>query len=697
MTTAESSGPAAGQRYVRRSSLATRLEESGVSAALTRHEVLLAGVFSLVLGFGILGLHVVDGAFYTDDWAFAAIRDAHSGLDLFRAFGSASGGRPALGIYLPAVFALFGLNAHLHLAWAAILTAALGFGVYLVLRMVNLPRLAAAAVAALLIVFPFSDAVKLWATASAIQWSLVIYVAGVVSALRGFGRVGTRAVALHSASLALYVISMLTYESTVGLIACTVGAYFVKTTPRAAIARWIVDIAALVATVEVVITRTAKTVHHSLGDQLHHAHLIFQQGVVLMGHVLSPWAIQVEGRRTLAVALFIVCGAAWLTFGRGALHVRAGQVALGAVSGTVIVAICAGRHVLAAVSVAIAGGVAWVVLGQDVERRNRVRQGLLLAVAGVVGIAAGYVAYIPTDDYYSPYGTEGLNRVNAAASIGYVMLTVGLVATLAAVLFRSATVQAAVIGLVMVALFAGYARTLVRDELLWDRAGQYERAAVAEISRAVPQPLRSGTVYVWDERTSLTPQLPVFNSTWDLPNAMGIAWGMKRSARVFPMLDTTVFRCGRARMFPTEGLYGPSYGTKYGDGIFVAPMLSRGALVGSQSQCRQLVTRLATPRVAYEGLPLTLTAGEPVHLAVTVALGRQPLDALSLHFQIGSRSQGVGCDPITLPSGLAQCWLTVPPALRGQQPLSVDFGGDASLRAAHLYRAVRVRPPPVSS
>jgi len=126
--------------------------------------------------------------------------------------------------------------------------------VYLLLRQLGLAIGHAAAIAALVLTFPFSDSVWLWGVLSLSSLAIAAFLLGLVLALRALQSRGRRALALHGASLALYLLSVVSYE-VVAVAGCLTGLLYLRVVGlRRARARWALD-AAMIA-VTLAITRT---------------------------------------------------------------------------------------------------------------------------------------------------------------------------------------------------------------------------------------------------------------------------------------------------------------------------------------------------------------------------------------------------------------------------------------------------------
>jgi hypothetical protein len=614
------------------------------SGPLTWVEIAVSSLLLALLAGGALATHVSHGYFYTDDWAFARVFDRNKGFGLIHAFASATPGRPVLAVYFPTVYAMFGLHPALHLAWAAALTVIVAVGVFAVLRELGLPTIHSWMVGGLLVVFPFSDSTKLWATASVIQFSLALYLAGVLLALRAFRLRGRRVIALHGVSVGMYALSIMTYEATLGLILASIGLYAVRTRCVLIGLRWVADVAATFVVVFTVTNRTAKTVH-GLGDELHHSKLIFQQGADLLVRSAFPWGPSVTRDHML----------------------------------------------LLVAAVSAIGLVTFFAAQRDTFQHALLKHALLMIGGGTIAIAAGYLAYVPADDYYSPYGTEGLNRVNAVASVGYVVLAYGLALTIGVLLGRTVPRGSVIAAFIAVGLLSGYTRILVKDESLWDHAATGERRVLSQISALVPQSNRDARIYVWRSRTEITSQLPIFNSSWDLPGALSVKWH-DPAAVAFPVLATTGFNCGDKSLYPTNGLYGASEGARYGRAIFVDSYANTATTVTSKTTCQSLVRHLSKPQISIDPLPKSAVVGDALQIDVRVMEGYEPLVAAPVTLRVGDGSTAQTCEAVTLPSGVATCVIGLPTGMNGKQKISADFPGTPTLEPASAAGLIDVTP-----
>jgi hypothetical protein len=616
----------------------------------TFRETVWVSVFFVLAAAALLGAHIVNGNLSSDDWKLGAIFQYSGGtshpVQVFHGFYEKTRERPMLALYVPATFAFFATNPHLHLAWLALMAAWVSIALYTALRVLGLSKLEGLIVSLIVLAFPYSDSLKLWIAASQLQFAIALYLTGTAIALLAFQRTGKRALALHAVSVVLYAASIMSYEATFGLVFFSVGLYVVKTRSRAVLIRSVVDMAVVVIVLLTVTRQTVKQVN-GFGAQLHHTKIIFFQALDLFNNVLLPWGRN-PSRWGLVLLVLIVFGAGVFSLVRGS---------------------------------------------PDPAARRRLRLGLVLIAGGVLSTAAAYIPYVPAVDYYSPYGTEELNRVNGSATMGYVILAFGLVLTVGAILFRVSAYSLAFTVAASAIIFAGCANQLIADVQLWDRAAANETQVMTVISNVLPNPKPTTTIYLWGSRTTLTSQLPVFSSTWDLTGAVQL-WQDDFTINAFPILPATGFQCDKAFMYPTNGLYSKSTGADYTHGVFVDYAAKRLVPVRNQQECRRAVALLSTPTLTIIPVQRRVTQEGQLNVKVRVTRGDDPLIAAPVDLRLGTGSDAQSCTAYTLPSGVGECVFGVPSTMRGLVPITGTFAGNDVLRPASSPKEwILVDPP----
>src|SRR4051812_21841981 len=233
--------------------LATRLRRIGL---LDRDqprlaEVAVASGLLLILGVLVFLPHLRHGGFYYDDWANGALArypgNGNSFGDALTAYWNLTSYRPVLVLYVPLTHIVFGTHMHVHLLWSVGLGVLESASLYLLLRSLGMERLHSWLIAALVLVFPTTDSTRLWATASMTSLAISLYLLGAVLAVRALRNPPRRLWPVHLASVALYVLSVATYEATAGLVVFSFLLYRCVTSWRLALRRTAVDVAALLA------------------------------------------------------------------------------------------------------------------------------------------------------------------------------------------------------------------------------------------------------------------------------------------------------------------------------------------------------------------------------------------------------------------------------------------------------------------
>lgn len=409
-------------------------------------------------GLAVFADHVFNGGFYYDDWGVLSVvrfPPLHGGAlhGLWLLYGR----RPGQVIWYAALDGVLGFHAHEQLALATALMVAEVLCLYALLRRVRMTRLAAGAIAALVLLFPFSDSLWLWPILTTNTLTTALYLVGIVLALRALHTRGWRAIALHIVSLCLYLVGIFTYGESFAALGCLVGLLYVRDVGwRRARARWAADVIAIVSSLMVtraVLPKDIVTPYPRLS--LHHMWL--QAGDVISG------------------AAKVIASAAE-PFGRpAALLVLAGLAAL------LIV-------------------------------RARDRRWLAVAGAGLLVAVAAWAVYVPADYIYSPTSPGTGNRINGLAGIG---LAIFLYAT-AMLIARRTWVALAIVAV----LAAGYLHRIASDASAWNRAAQDEALVLSTIRTHLPRPPRTASFFVGDWPESAAPGVPVYGEPYYLSSAL---------------------------------------------------------------------------------------------------------------------------------------------------------------------------------
>lgn len=520
-------------------------------------ELIVASVLLALLGAAVWGSHVFDGGFYwADDWY-------HSRLYLYPDFADgffsnrnpkASDFRPVLVLLLAAPFRAFGLRTELHIALGIVLSIGASASFYWLLRTMGMERLHAWMIAGLALLFPWSDSTRLWVTASVLNVAMIFFFAGVVLALHSLRSRGLRAWLLGAGSLALYVLSMLTYEIAGGMALVSVLLYAWWAGWGRAVRRWVFDVAGVGVTL-LYLWRHQPDYHTdkpTLAEQAEHVARIVTDAVQLL----------------------------WLAV----LPVSVPQVAVAAA-------------VLAVVGVA---GLGWRRLAADDPARGALRRWLLVGGGAAVAVGLSYTPFVPGLPKYVPLAPGVLNRVNLLAAFAYAVLVYALLmlaATLLARLSRRTLAAAAVAGaLGGMAVGAGYIARDVHDKRLWARGWQLEQLTLETVADLVPKPRDRTVIYTFGVPNYVGPGVPVFTLAGDLRNALRVRFRNPRIAG-YPMRPPTRWVCNRDRMYPRDYFFGRAQGAPYGRGVFVHVRRRQAVHVRTPAQCRRWSAAFGHPPV----------------------------------------------------------------------------------------------------
>jgi hypothetical protein len=477
---------------------------------MTARELALAWIGLGLLSAIVFLPHIFDGGFYLDDWSDAAATLHPSGGSGF--FSALSyfndllhSGRPVLILFIPLKYILFGTNVHLLLGLTVLLAFLASALFYGVLRITGVPWYHAWVISALAVVYPWFDSTRLWESANPITLAIVLALAGLWLALAGLSRDSWR---LHAIAAALYLLSMLTYEVTLPLIAMAGLLYTARYGWRMARGRWGVDLVMVAIAGLWGRTHTPKTVS-GLSNGTAHLEQIVSQGGEILARTLFP--IGNEPHTSI---------------------------------------------VLLAVFVIFAGGVAVFLLRPD-SRLTEVgwgmRRWLILGLSGLLIAALGWAAFIPADPYYTPSIFGATNRVNGVAGFGLLLsvyAVLGIVGALAGYLFarvfgkQPRWLPPAIIVSFAVMLGATYTHVLERHADIWQEAYSRQWNVVRGVHKLVPNPSPGTTLFVSGNPSNVTGGVPIFSTTWDMNGMVKLTYGTP-SVRGFPITEEMPLECLR--------------------------------------------------------------------------------------------------------------------------------------------------------
>lgn len=423
---------------------------------------------------------VGDTGFYYDDWLLQArFGDAGSRSpgDVFGACQDPAG-RPGGCLYHGTVYLLLGSNAAAYHAMSIVFLIGSTLLLYLVLVGCRVPRTAALIACLLYIVYPGSDSTRLWPTAIGAQYILAGYLGGVLLALAALRSSGRRSLLLHGASVALFLLILLTYEVVVPLVAIAGVLYFLTVRSRAALVRGGVDVALVV------------------------AFLVYR--LVLNPVPESAGFLQERTAGELVDRVGTLITGAWRSF-----HYLFVPNAV--------------SDLLAWALAVFAGLVVALALALRPECRSLIVRWMVLAGLAVLFALAAMSSYTMANDLTVPTTAGLLNRFNLGSAPAYAVLAAALTAllwdSLRALLGHGRALAAA---FAIPAILVGYSMAGVSFEHqdAYAESWRAQRASISAIVALDPEIPDDATVIafghpIWEEGF-----VPVFSASWDLRGAI---------------------------------------------------------------------------------------------------------------------------------------------------------------------------------
>jgi hypothetical protein len=492
--------------------------------------VVLLAVASLVFS-----THIRNGGFYYDDWSNASTYRFEGFWELGdHLWRDVIPGRPVLAYLLPVPFALFGSNTALHLALAVCLAVFASACFFLFLRALGLERLHAGAIAVLSLVFPWSDAARLWPTASVNNVAIAAYFIGGLFALRALGTTGRRAVLLQVVALLAYLLSVLTYEAAAAAILLSILLYRTRAQRRRAFLHWAADAAVVLVWLSVSVVLTSRVRHvGSVADRVRDIPRFARDGLSILAESFLPSAVVSPAAK--AVVLLV-----------------------------------------------IAALLGWALaLARDPERVG-LRLWLHRAAGAAVGVMAAYVMFLGSTLYPTSSGVN--NRSNTFAGFAFAALIYSLVMVASSIhLGRGRRITRAVVVIATLTVISGFVQRVDADINRYDRATALQTEALSELRRLLPALPRGSTVYLFGYPAQTAPGIPIFWGRWDLAGAVRLKWH-DPSLSALPVYRTGVI-CEASIVYPGE--FDVEDGSRYGPSVFVDLSLRRVAWIDSEQSCRR--------------------------------------------------------------------------------------------------------------
>jgi hypothetical protein len=510
-----------------------------------------AAILLLAIGAAAYGLYVTRGGFYSDDWANAAnyrFADPPRYWSSVDQLEGVLGGRPLLAVLLPVPHAVFGTDTSLQLAFALVLGILTSCCFYALLRTLSMAPLHAAAIAALALLFPWSDSIRLWATASVNSVAVCLFLLGLTVALRGLEHRGRRGIAMHAAADLLYLLSILTYEVAAAAAMLAGFLYIGRASLMTAVRRWSADVIVVLGAITYSLTTTVSTRHvGTLGERINDAGEFGREALLLLASSLVPLGSQARPLQALILVL------AATVVGLAALRVRGGSDAA-------------------------------------------LRRWLWWTAVAAVAIAAAYFMFLGSHLHPRDPGID--TRINVFAGLAYCLLVYAVVATACHLLLGPGSRAAALTVVSVAAIGFGYGIQLRDDQRDWELASSRQQ----ELLRvAADQPkARWKTLVTFGAPAQAAPEVPIFNKSWDLRGALRLEFD-DAGLRGFPIFEGIKVRCGSDSLIVDGGGDYGRHRAGYGPVLFLDVPTSRRKRIDGAEACLTATHRFAPGPVEVSG------------------------------------------------------------------------------------------------
>lgn len=513
----------------------------------------------LIVALAVYGPQAIHGGFISDAWSNRSIYVFSEGHGFFGKVGDLLDHQPNIAVrpleavYLVGLNAVFGSHVGVWLVWQVISNVIMCLVIFLLLRRLSLLALDAGAIVVLILIFPAATSIRFWPATIWAPIALALSCAGFLLALRAFEAKERRyGLALHAASLACFVASILLYEIALLVMLASVLLYRVQISWGRAARRWIVDCAVLIS-VTVAVNLLVQAGHDGTSA-----------GVWTHGRVIAE-----QARIVFATVVLPLSSASWYVL-----------------------------LLLALVPIGACLAYAWMP-DSDVSRSELLRW-LLVLIGGFVVVSLGYAIYVPGTDYYIPLGAGIANRVNAVPSIGWVLVLYAglmLLTTLATRGLPRARLLASAFAIVACGLIAvGWLKSISRDSDSFTRAYEEDVRVLTGMKSTLPDPRAHSTIWTFGQPVEMAPGVPVFANTWDMTASVRLTYGDPTLVS-YVAYPETGFVCDRREIAPNGPSWGggeapdPLYRSPYGRTYFVDTSSGKVARIDNSAQCRRAVRR----------------------------------------------------------------------------------------------------------
>ncbi len=531
---------------------------STLTRVFARHERSLAFFGALATALVAFEPRIRGGGLAADDWAefadtrFPAALGFHSSLG---ALVNSAGSRIGASLYWFVSFSLFGSHTRLYSLLAVLLAVLMAFSLYVLLRELRFSIAQSLAMMLLTLVAPILATARFWFTPSGSQIALALFFFGLTLALRALSTESEgAALRLHIASWVLYAFSAFYAEVALPLMGVGLLVYLTRTGLSGtglvrSLRRWAFDLIIVV----VGYLTTASFVNSTAGFSKlprsmwgEHARLLSDQALTIFTRMVAQAA---QGTRL---------------------------------------------PVLVALGMLALFGLFLSVSRRTSEHAHRgLRRWAITFSISLLAIVACYGTYVPAMLYYEPLGPGLPGHINITVAAP---LAVGVFAT---VMFAWVVIAEGLdrlypgTGRVALALVAAWfavvlvhgIRDVRHDGRIWAQAGHRDSHVLHVLTTDLPEPLHESTIYTFGEAGTAAVGLPVFFSSFELTNAVKIAYDRGDVSAYPVVIEDDVVNCAPQGITVISGASPLNQPSRYGRSYFFDVPTGSHQRIDSRAAC----------------------------------------------------------------------------------------------------------------
>jgi hypothetical protein len=245
-----------------------------------------------------------------------------------------------------------------------------------------------------------------------------------------------------------------------------------------------------------------------------------------------------------------------------------------------------------------AGALIWRGRATPDPTKTALRRWYYALLVALVSIAAIYATYVPAMLYYEPLGPGLATHINVpiVASLAVAVFSVVMIAqAVGAHALGHLSPRLAVLPLLisvawLAAIVVDGARNVRHDAKLWNVAASHDYHVLHVLTSVLPHPVGDATIYTFGEAGTAAPGLPVFFSSFELANAVKIAYGRGDISGYPVVVENDVANCRPNGVSVSVGSVPLNSPSPYGRSYFFDVPSRRFQRITGFAECQAALT-----------------------------------------------------------------------------------------------------------